>query len=286
MTWTFVSSLFFSEKYRVVRGVVNSPLTFTTFWVNSSDDKLVIFFPDNRIWHFMQTVSNGDNLHEMSNPIFWKKKKKYFKILSAWNFTQSAKHLGLTSLWGLIRNQRSNWVFYCFLFQGRSTVSNMKCYNLLHMDALIKYLPHENVFPHNVEKRVVFCCHPPTPPTPHPYVTYFSSVFCVISSSIFFLYFSSTSSTFWSNCSSNANNLTFWNKSKVYFTRWWTKNMQKFKWRYLGNARIMKHRPLEATKRRLEEQMKPHSIKKNCNRGSSLVMISRQTAGWLKPNFT
>ena len=29
-----------------------------------------LFFPENRIRHFMQTVSNGDNLHEMSNPIF------------------------------------------------------------------------------------------------------------------------------------------------------------------------------------------------------------------------
>ena len=26
-----------------------------------------LFFPESRIWHFMQIVSNGDNLHEMSN---------------------------------------------------------------------------------------------------------------------------------------------------------------------------------------------------------------------------
>ena len=26
------------------------------------------FFPENRIWHFMQIVSLGDSLHEMSNP--------------------------------------------------------------------------------------------------------------------------------------------------------------------------------------------------------------------------
>ena len=36
----------------------------------------VIFFPENRIWHFMQIVSTGDNLHEMSDPVFWKKKIK------------------------------------------------------------------------------------------------------------------------------------------------------------------------------------------------------------------
>ena len=28
-----------------------------------------LFLPENRIWHFMQIVSYGDNLHEMSNPI-------------------------------------------------------------------------------------------------------------------------------------------------------------------------------------------------------------------------
>ena len=32
----------------------------------------------------MQIVSNGDNLHEMSNPVFWgKNKKEYFKLSSA-----------------------------------------------------------------------------------------------------------------------------------------------------------------------------------------------------------
>ena len=43
----------------------------------------------------MQIVSSGDNLHEWSKPIFWrkkkKKKKKDFKM-SAEIFTQSDKH--------------------------------------------------------------------------------------------------------------------------------------------------------------------------------------------------
>ena len=30
-----------------------------------------LFFPENMIRHFMQI--NGDNLHEMSNPVFWEK---------------------------------------------------------------------------------------------------------------------------------------------------------------------------------------------------------------------
>ena len=43
---------------------------------NSADDKLVtffLFFLENRIWHFMKIVSLGDNLHEVSNPIFLEK---------------------------------------------------------------------------------------------------------------------------------------------------------------------------------------------------------------------
>ena len=51
-------------------------LTFTTLWANSADNKLefvFLFSPENRIWHFMQIVSNGDNLHEMSNPVLWEK---------------------------------------------------------------------------------------------------------------------------------------------------------------------------------------------------------------------
>ena len=51
-------------------------LTLTTLCANSADAKLMIFFlfsPENRIWHFMQIVSNRVNLHEMSNPVFWEK---------------------------------------------------------------------------------------------------------------------------------------------------------------------------------------------------------------------
>ena len=39
----------------------------------------------------MQIVSIGDNLHEMSNQFSKKNKEKYFKMLSAEIFTQSAK---------------------------------------------------------------------------------------------------------------------------------------------------------------------------------------------------
>ena len=65
-----------------------SNLTFTTLLANAADYKLVtffLFFPENRIWHFMQIVSIGDNLHEMLNPVFW---EKYFRMWSADNFTK------------------------------------------------------------------------------------------------------------------------------------------------------------------------------------------------------
>ena len=39
----------------------------------------------------MQTVSTEHNLQELSNPVSWETKKKYFKISSAENFTQSGK---------------------------------------------------------------------------------------------------------------------------------------------------------------------------------------------------
>ena len=70
-------------------------LTFTTLWANTADDTLIkvflFFFPENRFWHFMQIVSHGDSLHEMSKPVFWEKWGNYFNMLSAENFTQSAK---------------------------------------------------------------------------------------------------------------------------------------------------------------------------------------------------
>ena len=34
----------------------------------------------------MQIISIGDNLHEMSNPVFWGKQEKYFSMSSAENF--------------------------------------------------------------------------------------------------------------------------------------------------------------------------------------------------------
>ena len=37
----------------------------------------------------MQIVSIGDNLHEMSTPVFREKEENFFRMSSAENFTQS-----------------------------------------------------------------------------------------------------------------------------------------------------------------------------------------------------
>ena len=47
-----------------------------SYYCYATEDKLIIFFLfflENRIWNFMQIVSKGHNLHEISNPIFYEK---------------------------------------------------------------------------------------------------------------------------------------------------------------------------------------------------------------------
>ena len=47
-----------------------------------------LIFPENTLWHFMQIVSLGDNLHEMSKPIFWAN-KKYHQFVICWICTEN-----------------------------------------------------------------------------------------------------------------------------------------------------------------------------------------------------
>ena len=60
--------------------------TFTTLWAKSADNKLMMFFPENSIWHFMQIFSSGDNLYDMSKPVFWDKYEKSFIQYVIWKF--------------------------------------------------------------------------------------------------------------------------------------------------------------------------------------------------------
>ena len=76
------------DTWLYLRKIHEPMFTSTTLWANSADDKLVVFFlffPENRIWHCKQIVSIGDNLHEMSNPVFWEKSEKYFYVV-CWKF--------------------------------------------------------------------------------------------------------------------------------------------------------------------------------------------------------
>ena len=38
-----------------------------------SSQQFEIFLPENRIWHFKQIISIGDDLHEKSDPVFLEK---------------------------------------------------------------------------------------------------------------------------------------------------------------------------------------------------------------------
>ena len=53
-------------------------------------DDIFLIFPRKQDLIFQANL--GDSLHEMSNPVFWEKYEKYFKMSYAENFTQSAKH--------------------------------------------------------------------------------------------------------------------------------------------------------------------------------------------------
>ena len=63
--------------------MLNKDISWSFNAEHSTEDILkyfFLFFPENRIWRFMQIVSNGDNLHEMSN-LFSRKNKKRMPLM-------------------------------------------------------------------------------------------------------------------------------------------------------------------------------------------------------------
>ena len=81
--WIFVLS-FSAGKILMFNVLEQLPYTTNNFldkyfacWVKNSADNILIFFLlfhfflENRNWQFMQIVPSGDNLHELSDPIFW-----------------------------------------------------------------------------------------------------------------------------------------------------------------------------------------------------------------------
>ena len=75
-------SLYHTKSGKCQKAVV---LTFITLWANLANDKELIvflFFPENKVGHFMHIVSLGDNLHEILKLIFWGKIRKKFQNVS------------------------------------------------------------------------------------------------------------------------------------------------------------------------------------------------------------
>ena len=60
----------------------------------------------------MQIISTGDNLHEISKPVFWESKKN-ISVSSAENFTQSAKDSGQFYVYSSLRHLLWNGIVFC-----------------------------------------------------------------------------------------------------------------------------------------------------------------------------
>ena len=51
---------------------------------------IFLFFPENKLWYFMQNVSSGDKLHEISEPIFWENENKILQNVVYWTFNPAS----------------------------------------------------------------------------------------------------------------------------------------------------------------------------------------------------
>ena len=61
---------------------------FIACWISPESDKRlgIKYHPTPKkemVWHFLQSISIANNLHEMSNPIFWGKFNKYHQFFAA-----------------------------------------------------------------------------------------------------------------------------------------------------------------------------------------------------------
>ena len=86
----------FDVSHKLTPKAISFDFNLYRFLANSAEDKLVIFFflfffPRTQNLTFHEQIYTGENLHEMSNSVFWEKKEKYFNMSSAENFIQSAK---------------------------------------------------------------------------------------------------------------------------------------------------------------------------------------------------
>ena len=98
----------------------------------------------------MQIVSKGDSLHEMSNPLSWKKYEKYFKMSPAENFTQSTKHFNISGRYICILYVFFlNFIASYFCMKGYVVITHWKTLLMsihnIHFSAKIRKLSLENI---------------------------------------------------------------------------------------------------------------------------------------------
>ena len=73
IVWQNLKRLYVFPSTSKNHTIVYTTITLSTLGKIFSRRHLNIF--SYMIWHFMQIVSIEDNLHEMSNPVFWKKRR-------------------------------------------------------------------------------------------------------------------------------------------------------------------------------------------------------------------
>ena len=116
-----------------------------------------VFFPENRLWPFMQIVSTGDNLHEMSNPIFCGYDLSC-KLSPGDNFAWNAKPYFLWKMKTYFQNA------VCWKFNPASLALKNSLLGLVIYDCLHIYLQNYMININNVKMiwfRNKYLCLPP-----------------------------------------------------------------------------------------------------------------------------
>ena len=105
ISWMYVIMLMLSTVKHLT---LNTP---GKIFSRRHSDNFFLFYSENRIRHFMQIVSDGDNLHKTSNPVFlenWEKIQCMTNLSSAENFTHACLVIMKTT------NARQNpWMCMC-----------------------------------------------------------------------------------------------------------------------------------------------------------------------------
>ena len=107
---------------RVVIPLVNITVSQDRKVTYSAGNKF-LFYPENWLWHFMQIVSIGDNLHEMSKPFFLGNKRNIFQHVICWKFYPASLALLSDLQWKtlftitldknetIMVREKSTWIF-------------------------------------------------------------------------------------------------------------------------------------------------------------------------------